>query len=190
MNTPTHDNTLVPKWAVLLRRIGYFICGSVLLYLVLTQVVFRYLIWPQLASQQATIAQYMGNKLGVDIELEQIQTGWKNWRPSLEIRQLRFKKSQSAQFTVEQELLLVPHLSAIFRWDTLWSGAPRFYELSTYGIKIHAHRNPQGNWSIAGIPINQSSDSTTLPWFMSENLLQAQNIQIHVLNYDVLDLYF
>ena len=119
MNTPTHDNTLVPKWAVLLRRIGYFICGSVLLYLVLTQVVFRYLIWPQLASQQATIAQYMGNKLGVDIELEQIQTGWKNWRPSLEIRQLRFKKSQSAQFTVEQELLLVPHLSAIFRWDTL-----------------------------------------------------------------------
>ena len=182
MNTPTHDNTLTFKWVVLLRRIGYFICGSALLYLLLTQVVFRYLIWPQLASQQATIAQYMGNKLGVDIELEQIQTGWKNWRPSLEIRQLRFKKSPSEQFTLEQDLLLVPHLSAIFRWDTLWSGAPRFYELSTHGIKIHTHRNPQGDWSVAGIPINQSSDSSTLPWFMSENLLQAQNIQIHVLD--------
>ena len=74
-----------------LRIAVYSVVGALLTIILLTQVVARFLIWPQLETRKTQIEQVISKELGVDVKIGEIHADWQYLRPSFEIKNIIFK---------------------------------------------------------------------------------------------------
>jgi len=164
-----------------LRITIYSVLGTVLSIILLTQVVARFLIWPQLEVRKTQIEQVLTGVLGLDVKIGEIHADWQNLRPSFEIKNITFKKDPKGDDSFSNQVLEVPKVSGILAWSSVWSLSPRFHDLLTENIRLTAYRDQQGLWAFAGIPIsNTGGDHNTLVWILNERNLSAKNLHITV----------
>jgi len=164
-----------------LRIAIYSALGTFLSIILLTQVVARFLIWPQLEVRKTQIEQVIAKELGVDVKIGEIHADWQGFRPSFEIKNIIFKKDPKGDESFNNQVLEVPKISGILAWSSVWSLSPRFYDLFTENIQLTAYRDQQGLWSFAGIPVsNTGGDSNTLSWILNERNLNAKNLHVTV----------
>ena len=164
-----------------LRIAVYSVVGALLTITFLTQVVARFLIWPQLETRKTQIEQVITKELGVDVKIGEIHSDWQYFRPSFEIKNITFKKDPKGDDSFSNQVLEVPRVSGILAWSSVWSLSPRFHDLFTENIQLTAYRDQQGLWSFAGIPIsNTGGDSNTLAWILNERNLNAKNLHVTV----------
>ena len=164
-----------------LRIAIYSALGTFLSIIFLTQVVARFLIWPQLELRKAQIEQVITKELGVDVKIGEIHADWEYLRPSFEIKNITFKKDPKGDESFSNQVLEVPRISGVLAWSSIWSLSPRFHDLFTENIQLTAYRDQQGLWSFAGIPVsNTGGDSNTLTWILNERNLNAKNFHVTV----------
>jgi len=164
-----------------LRIAIYSALGTFLSIIFLTQVVARFLIWPQLEVRKAQIEQVITKELGVDVKIGEIHANWEYLRPSFEIKNITFKKDPKGDESFSNQVLEVPRISGVLAWGSIWSLSPRFHDLFTENIQLTAYRDQQGLWSFAGIPVsNTGGDSNTLSWILNERNLSAKNLHVTV----------
>jgi len=164
-----------------LRIAIYSALGTFLSIILLTQVVARFLIWPQLETRKTQIEQVISKELGVDVKIGEIHADWQYLRPSFEIKNIIFKKDPNGDESFSNQVLQVPRVSGILAWSSVWSLSPRFHDLFTENIQLTAYRDQQGLWSFAGIPVpNTGGDSNTLTWILHERNLNAKNLYVTV----------
>ncbi|MEI7531587.1 MAG: AsmA-like C-terminal region-containing protein [Betaproteobacteria bacterium] len=159
------------------------IIGIVLTSLLLSQVILRFLIWPQINSHQDEIQNYLSKTLQVNVSIHKLNASWDNFRPSIEIESLKFTSPEQNSTFTQPPLLFAPKIKATFGWDSLWTGIPRFYKLEADNINASILHNPKGEWFIAGIQTRQTGNSgELLRWALSENNLSTKNLTLHVLD--------
>ena len=164
-----------------LRIAIYSALGTFLSIILLTQVVARFLIWPQLEVRKTQIEQVITKELGVDVKIGEIHAHWQGFRPGFEIKNIIFKKDPNGDESFNNQVLEVPKISGILAWSSVWSLSPRFHDLFTENIQLTAYRDQQGLWSFAGIPVsNTGGDSNTLSWILNERNLNAKNLHVTV----------
>ncbi len=165
----------------LLRITIYSVLGLFLTIILLTQVVARFFIWPQLESRKVQIEQVLSKELGVTVTIGEIHTNWQSLRPSFEIKNISFKKDPLEDNSSTNQVLHIPMVSGVLGWSSIWLLTPRFYDLYSENIRLTAYRNAEGLWSFAGIPVSSSgSDSNTLAWILNERNLNAKNLHVTV----------
>jgi uncharacterized protein (TIGR02099 family) len=163
-----------------LRIIAYSVFGALIGLIFLSQVLVRFVLWPEVSSRKDQIAQLVGKQLGVEVKIGDIKTQWEFFRPSFEISQLTFEKPAFKDSPAEQ-VLSVPRVSGIIGWDSVWSGLPRFYYLQTENVSLTASRDIQGVWSYAGVSSPPSSNNNSaMEWVLRENNLSANHVGILV----------
>lgn len=165
-----------------LLRVGlYVLLGVLLTTAVLTQVVVRLVIWPQLEARKSQIEQILSRELGVHASIGAIKTDWELFRPSFEIRDVSFKRDPLAPESSRNTVLQIPLISGILAWNSIWHAVPRFYYLSSHTIAVTALRDKAGLWSFAGVPMaKQGGDFDVLGWALDERNLSTENLQFTV----------
>ena len=119
------------KKSKVFRLFLYSLLGLLISILVITQVVFRFLIWPQLEIRKEQIEKIVSQELNIHATIGAIETNWEIFRPSFEIKDIRFIKDPNADDTLKNNVLNIPKLSGILSWSSVWSGMPRFYYLQS-----------------------------------------------------------
>ncbi len=159
----------------------YSVFGVLLTVILLTQVVMRLFIWPQLEVRKTQIEQVITQKLGVDVKIGEIHADWQYFRPSFEIKNIRFKKDPKGDESFTNQVLEIPRVSGILAWSSFWSLSPQFYDLYSENIRLTAYRDQKGSWSFASIPVsNTGDDSSTLTWILNERNINTKNLHITV----------
>jgi len=167
----------------MLRISVYSLAGVILTVFLLTQVVARFLIWPELESRKVQIEQLLTQELGVKVQIGTIKTDWEYWRPSFEIENIQFIKDPIANKSITNPVLEIPKVSGILAWSSIWTGLPRFYYLDSENITFTAHRDEAGLWSYAGItPTSGGDNSSVIAWVLNERKLSTRNLQVTVVD--------
>jgi uncharacterized protein YhdP len=167
----------------MLRISVYSLAGVVLTIFLLTQVVARFFVWPQLESRKVQIEQLLTQELGVEVKIGNIKTDWEYWRPSFEIENIRFIKDPTANNSITNQVLEIPKVSGILAWSSIWTGLPRFYYLDSENITFTARRDQTGLWSYAGItPTGGGDNSSVIAWILNERNLSTRNLHVTVLD--------
>lgn len=166
-----------------LRISVYSLAGLVMTIFLLSQVVARFFIWPELASRKVQIEQLLTQELGVKVQIGAIKTDWEYWRPSFEIENIRFIKDSSQNKSITNPVLEIPKVSGILAWSSIWAGLPRFYYLDSENITFTAHRDQAGLWSYAGVtPTSGGDNSSAIAWVLNERNLSTRNLQVTVVD--------
>jgi uncharacterized protein (TIGR02099 family) len=168
------------KWL----RFGVYAALLILaISLVITQIIVRYWIWPQLETRKADLEKVISETLGVQASIEEIHASWKFLRPAFEAKNIVFKARNPDLKTGNKALLHIPQIQGVLRWDSVLFFSPRFQELKNDGASLDLFRDVKGRWFVAGIEIPESSgDSSFLNWLMTENDFLIQNINIDILD--------
>lgn len=168
------------KW---LRLAIYATLSILVISLVITQIIVRYWIWPQLETKKANLEKLISETLGVQASIEEIHAGWKFLRPAFEAKNIVFKAVHPDLKISNKPLLHIPQIQGVLRWDSILGFSPRFQELKNDGASLELFRDVKGRWFFAGIEIPESSgDSSFLNWLMTENDFLIQNINIDILD--------
>lgn len=167
----------------LLRISVYSLAGVILTIFLLTQVVARFFIWPELESRKVQIEQLLTQELGVKVQIGAIKTDWEYWRPSFEIENIQFIKDPAGNKSITNPVLEIPKVSGILAWSSIWAGLPRFFYLDSENITFTAHRDQAGLWSYAGItPTSGGNNSSVIAWVLNERKLSTRNLQVTVVD--------
>jgi|GEM_PF-914130 len=171
------------KKSKVFRLFLYSLLGLLISILVITQVVFRFLIWPQLEVRKEQIEQIVSKELNIHATIGAIETHWEIFRPSFEITDISFSKDPNSSDTLKNKVLNIPKLSGILSWSSVWSGMPRFYYLQSEGITLTAERDSNGQWSVGGFPLsNSGSDTSVIEWILNERNLSTKLLQVTVID--------
>ena len=163
----------------LLKILTLWIFGLVIACIFITQIIVRFVLWPQVESHKEQISQYLSQQLQVSVQIGALKTHWDTYRPSFEIEDLVFEKP-SAENGLSERVLVVPKAQGTIRWNSLWTAAPRFYFLRAQDIELTAARNASGVWSYAGLSSPASSNKAFLLWILNERNLNTENLHISV----------
>ncbi|MEO5765650.1 MAG: hypothetical protein ABIR52_10105, partial [Casimicrobiaceae bacterium] len=111
----------------------------------------RFIVYPQLESHRAQIADYLSTRLGQAIEIDSLATGWDGWNPRLSIRGVRIRDRAGLRAT---PLLELPRVDLVVAWTSLSLLELRLRELIVDGPRLSVRRDMQGRLRIAGISID------------------------------------
>ena len=167
----------------LLRVSIYGLIGLLLTLLLISQVVIRFLIWPQIETRKDQFTQLISKELGIHAQIGSIKAEWELFRPSFVIENITFTQELKSNESSNPPVLEIPKISGIVSWSSVWSGTPRFYYLDSENISLTAKRDEKGSWSFAGIPVaNTGGDSNLLAWVLNERNIQTQNLNVTVID--------
>lgn len=156
----------------------YSLLGVVLSFFVLSQIVVRYLVWPQVESRKDQIATFISNQLAVKAQIGSIKTHWEGFHPAFEIQNIHFEKANSPE-----KLLDIPQITGVISWSSIWTRLPLFEDISSENISVNARRNKEGVWSFAGIESTPSGDNANiLQWLLRVSNLHIKNIKMEVVD--------
>lgn len=139
----------VPLWcsrqALRLLVIAYFVIGVVFLLL-------RYVAAPQIEAHRDDIAAELGQRLGMQVQMDDLDARWDGLRPRLRISQLRLVNAE------QRMVLELPEITAEIAWTSLWRRRLELHELVVTGADLDIRREADGRFVVAGIPIEKKDD--------------------------------
>jgi len=150
--------------------------GVIFVCLFLSQIVVRYIIWPQVESRKDQLTSIISEQLEINAHIGSLKTHWENFHPAFEIQDIRFTKKNSSE-----NLLDIPKITGTLSWESLWVRQPLFEDLSAENISIKVQRNKDGVWSFAGVKSTPSGDnSKTMQWLLRVSKVNTKNMQVEV----------
>jgi len=175
---------IASTWRAKFVRYSLYTClGLFGLFVIFTQVLVRFWLWPQIETQKTEFEKTISKSLGVTAQIGDIKAGWKFFRPAFEAKNITFLGSHPDLKKINQPLLSIPEVSGVLRWDSILGLAPRFQELKNNQANLEIFRSSKGQWFVAGVEIPESNaDSSVLDWLMTENDFILENLQINVLD--------
>lgn len=136
----------VPLWCsrqvLRLLVIAYFLIGIVFLLL-------RYVAAPQIEAHREDIAGELGRRLGMQVQMDDLDARWDGLRPRLRISQLRLVNAE------QRTVLELPEITAEIAWTSLWRRRLELHELVIAGADLDISREADGRFVVAGIPIEK-----------------------------------
>jgi uncharacterized protein (TIGR02099 family) len=163
-----------------LRVIFYSLAGTLITIVFLSQVVLRYVIWPQVEIRKDQISHLMSNKLGIRVSIGKVKANWEYLRPGFEIENLTFDQANSSTGHTET-LLKVPHAEGIIGWDSFLTGKPHFFYLRAKDIEVTASRDANGIWTYAGVTSSLvDSNKVLMKWVLGQRNLSTKNVHVSV----------
>ncbi len=156
------------------KRLAWFIAAFAAIFLI-THLTVRFYVWPKVEENKSSFEQVISQNLGVNLQIQSIQTGWDFLWPSFEIESVRLYEKGSQ----DSPKLTIPKVSGKLSWESLWKWQPHFHDLSFNDALIQIQRDKQGNWNIAGIPLDQSSAGYQFGnWLFEQDSLEIKNAKI------------
>ena len=166
------------RLAIWKKRVRWLLLLIALLF-VAAHLLTRFYIWPQVEKNKATFEQVISQTLGVNLKIENIQTGWDFLWPSFKIDNIKLYElgdSNSAK-------LSIPQVTGKLSWETLWKLQPHFHDLRFADALIQMQRDSKGNWNIAGIKLDQSTAGYQFGnWLFEQDSLELKNAKINWLD--------
>ncbi|MEP6678817.1 MAG: DUF3971 domain-containing protein, partial [Betaproteobacteria bacterium] len=138
----------------------------------------RFIVYPQLESHRAQIADYLSTRLGQAIEIDSLATGWDGWNPRLSIRGVRIRDRAGLRAT---PLLELPRVDLVVAWTSLSLLELRLRELIVDGPRLSVRRDTQGRLRIAGISIDPDApvdESPLADWLLRQREVVIRNALI------------
>ncbi len=149
------------------------------LLFIAVQLLTRFYIWPQVEKNKASFEQVISQNLGVNLKIENIQTGWDFLWPAFKIDNIKLYEFGET----ESPKLSIPQVTGKLSWETLWKLKPHFHDLSFDNALIQIQRDPNGNWNIAGIKLDQSSAGYKFGnWLFEQDSIEVKNAKVNWLD--------
>ena len=133
---------------------------------ILGHLTIRFWLWPQVETSKPAIERFIGARLGVQVEIDQLTVAWTGIRPSFQIQGLRFIHPSKKRMQSAAPLLEIKHIAGELSWLTLYHLKPYFQRLEFADAHIQMRRDQSGNITIAGIDLKSSpNDFSALDFF-------------------------
>jgi uncharacterized protein (TIGR02099 family) len=163
------------------KRILLFI-GIFLSTLLLGYGGIRFVIWPQIEKSKPTIERLLSTSVGANVTLGDIQITWTEFRPSFEIQNLRIDSANPASDKASNKVstaLSIERISGQLAWISLYHIAPYFHQITFDNAQIYAQRDAKGIISVAGIPLEKSSnDHSAGNWLLHQGAIDIHHAHI------------
>lgn len=114
----------------------------------------RYYVLPNIDNYRPQITAYIGQHLGLTIELSYLRADWQGINPQIEFSNLVVRDAEN-----KHELLRLPKLNAGLSWRSLLEAQPIFRYLYTQGLQLDVRRDKQGDWWLLNQALS-SADNT------------------------------
>ncbi|MFZ9405973.1 MAG: YhdP family protein, partial [Burkholderiaceae bacterium] len=150
--------------------------AAALALVLLTLLVLRAWVWPQLDRWRDQVQWLAGAALGRSVQIEHLTGVWNGLAPALDIRGLSIH-------TPEGEVgLSAVSVRGVLSPAALWSGELRFSSLVIERPALHLTRQADGAIAVAGWRIEPSgrSDASGLDWLLRQGRLRLDAGQIHI----------
>ncbi len=166
------------RLAIWKKRARWILLLTALLF-VAAQLLTRFYIWPQVEKNKASFEQVISQTLGVNLKIENIQTGWDFLWPAFKIDNIKLYELGDSQ----NPKLSIPQVTGKLSWETLWKLEPHFHDLNFDDALIQIQRDSKGNWNIAGIKLDQSTAGFKFGnWLFEQDRLEVKNAKINWLD--------
>ena len=157
------------------KKRGAWLIALFAMMFLATHLTVRFYVWPKVEANKSSFEQVISQNLGVNLQIQSIRTSWDFLWPSFEIEKVDLYEKGSQQ----NPKLSIPKVSGKLSWESLWKWQPHFHDLSFDDAVIHIQRDQQGNWNIAGIPLEQSSAGYQFGnWLFEQDSLEIKNAKI------------
>ena len=135
----------------------------------------RFYIWPQVEKNKASFEQTISQTLGVNLKIENIETGWDFLWPAFKIDNIKLYEIGDSN----SPKLSIPQVTGKLSWESLWKLEPHFHDLSFDDALIQVQRDSKGNWNIAGIKLDQSTAGYKFGnWLFEQDSLEIKNAKV------------
>ena len=169
-----HENSL----AIWKKRAQWLLLLIAILF-VAVHLLTRFYLWPQIEKNKASFEQTISQTLGVNLKIENIETGWDFLWPAFKIDNIKLYELGESN----SPKLSIPQLTGKLSWETLWKLEPHFHDLSFDDALIQIQRDSKGNWNIAGIKLDQSTAGYKFGnWLFEQDSLEVKNAKINWLD--------
>ncbi|GAB1408134.1 YhdP family protein [Thermomonas brevis] len=154
----------------LLRRGAWYAVALVLVALALGNGVASQLL-PLAERHPQRIAAWLGKRAGAPVAFDHVQTQWTRRGPLLRLDNLRVGEGDNPVRIGDAEVLVAQYVG--------WLPGRSLTELRLRGLDLTLQRDPQGRWSVRGLPGQQQGGD---PFAMLERLgeLQVSHARLHV----------
>jgi len=162
----------------LLARLTTWLWSAIVIFVVLLACYtsFGRLLTSNLSQYQTDVLRELNARLGFTLEVDDLQGGWKSLTPSLEARGVRILGNEHAAVGVELE-----HLSLeIDVFSSIINRSLQLYAITGTGGRLHVDRDPDGQFSLAGIaPSGEKFSASPLYHFIfNAEFIQLDDIVI------------
>ena len=147
---------------------------------ILGHLTIRFWLWPQVETSKPAIERFIGARLGVQVEIDQLTVAWTGIRPSFQIQGLRFIHPSKKRMQSAAPLLEIKHIAGELSWLTLYHLKPYFQRLEFADAHIQMRRDQSGNITIAGIDLKSSpNDFSASNWLLDQDQFMINNAQLN-----------
>ncbi|HXF45013.1 MAG TPA: DUF3971 domain-containing protein, partial [Burkholderiaceae bacterium] len=155
-----------------LLLVAYFAFG--LLYLGT-----RYWLMPRIDEWRPRVEAIAGRTLGVRVQLDRIETGWRGIHPHLRLVNVRLFDAAG------QVALALPQLDATVSWSSIAALEPRFERLAIRAPEIEVKRLPDGRFAVAGIVIDPTAprgEGRLADWVLAQRQIVIHDLRLRYLD--------
>jgi uncharacterized protein (TIGR02099 family) len=153
------------------RWIAYFFAFIVALILI-SALVIRFFIFPNINDYKSTIAEYAGKNLERKVSIGKISTGWHHLSPRVSLIDVNIfdKENRSA--------LLLKEVDTELSWLSIGLFDIRLSELTAHQPNLVIRRNKENRFFIAGIDISGHGNPKFANWLISQSKVSITDAQI------------
>ena len=144
---------MVKKSFFLLYRVAYIALSVFILALLLSVLVLRYLVLPQINSYKSEIAQSVSKTIGQKTTIGRIEAGWDGLNPHLHLHTVTVFDHQ------HRAALTLPLVETSISWLSVPFLEPRLSELTVHQPQLTIRRDENGQLTVAGIAIDSRKKS-------------------------------
>ncbi len=156
-------------WLLLLwhSRLLLRIALTLALVLLLIAGVWQFWVVPRLEQYRPQLVAELSRMTGVHVEVGALSGGWDGLRPELTLQNVRTRDDSG------HEVLRFERLEGALSWWALPLGRLEFSRIELTAPQLHAVRQQDGNWRVAGVVLTpaQGSDSSFLNWLLKQDAL-------------------
>ncbi len=149
----------------LVRLVGMMALGSFALFALLSLAV-RYVLLPQIPAYRDNIAAALSKRIGAQVEIDAIATGWLGWNPKLVLDGVRLRERGASAPAID-----LPHVELVASWTSILHADLRLRALAIDRPVLAAARDADGRLHVAGLefePGEAGSAPGLVPWVLRQ----------------------
>lgn len=151
-----------------LLLVGYFAFG--LLYLGT-----RHWLMPRIDDWRPQVEAFAGRTLGVRVQIDRIETGWRGIHPHLRLVNVRLFDAAGGV------ALALPQLEATVSWTSVVALEPRFTLLAIRAPEIEVKRLSHGRFEVAGFvldPAAPAAEGRLADWVLAQHRIAIRDLRL------------
>jgi len=167
---PTHFHTRMPL-KLILRWTGYAL-AVVFLLLVLSILVLRFLVFPNIDHYKNGIAQYVSQTLQTKVTIGAIHTGWSDISPRVSLHDVDVYDQQ------QRPALKLKQVDTELSWLSIGLLDLRLSELTIHQPELVVRRSTQGIVYLAGVDLSGHGNPEFANWLLNQSEVNIRQANI------------